>query len=67
MTVAERLRKARACVIVTEAELLDLRNFFLERHATCAAEARTVSTMKRQLTAMSLRLENMAKYFDTGQ
>lgn len=64
MTTAQRPRKARACVDVAETELICLRNFFLDRRVTRVAEARVLSGMKRQLTAMSERLENMAKHFD---
>ena len=64
MTIAQRLRKARASVDVAETELMCLRNFFLDRHVTRVAEARVLSGMKRQLTAMSERLEHMAKRHD---
>lgn len=64
MTTAQRLRKARATVDVAKAELIELRNFFLVHRVTRVAEARVLSAMQRQLTAVSTRLENMAKHFD---
>ena len=63
MTIAQRLRKARACIQVAEAELIELRNSFLD-HRSTVHEARVTSGMKRQLTKMAARLEDMAEHHD---
>jgi len=67
MSISRRFKEAKARVDAAEAALTELQSFFLGRHTMYAAEKHAISTMKRQITAMSMCLEKMIKHFGTRE